>query len=90
VNYVFRVSKLPGARDLCVTSGASTMQTALGEDLRPSGTMNGAIYAAPSHETRVRGVHDHVGLRVRRDVTEMQRDARHADECNGADVQPVL
>jgi hypothetical protein len=69
VNDVFGLSKLPGARDLCVTSCAAAMQAALLEDLRPSRAMNGTINASPARETRVGGINNHLGQRVPRNVT---------------------
>jgi hypothetical protein len=77
VNDVLRVSESSSARDLCVTCRAATVQTTLLEELRASGAMNGTIDASASQQTRVGGVDDHVGIRVRRDVTQVKCDVRH-------------
>jgi 3-phenylpropionate/trans-cinnamate dioxygenase ferredoxin subunit len=46
--------------------------------------MDGAIDASTSEQARVGRIDDHVGVRIRRDIAEMESDVRHAGQSNGA------
>lgn len=89
VNDVFRMQQSPSARDLRVTSRAATMQATLLEELWTGGPMDGTVDASTSQETRVSGIHDCIGIRVRRDVAKVQRDGRHrANVATPTTIEP--
>lgn len=67
-----------GGGDARLTGRATAQPATLGEDLGPSGPMDGAIDAAPSQEAGVGGIHDGLDL-LARDVTLHQLQAPAID-----------